>query len=278
MFHDILISKIAGSSLQPAITRWLSCYLRRRQAATSFRGTKSSTRIVRTSVPQGSKLSPALFNYYIADMPRPNPPVKRVCYADDITVWASGPKIPLLHSMINSYLREVGIYLRENSLLISAPKSTVTLFTPDKHQFQTHPDITLEDTQLPLERSPKILGVILDPSLSFHKHYTDVSDRIHKRNNLLKALAGSSWGQEKETLLLTYIALGKSIASYAVPVWSTNASDSSFKKIQTAQNAALSTATGAHNKASIDHLDLVNCLRRTTSVMASQLKSQDQDP
>ena len=39
--HDILISKIAGSSLPPAITRWLSCYLRGSQAATSFRGIKS---------------------------------------------------------------------------------------------------------------------------------------------------------------------------------------------------------------------------------------------
>ena len=60
--------------------------------------------------------------------------------------------------------------------------------------------------------------------------------------------------QDKETLLLTYNALGKSIASYAAPVWSINASDSSFKKIQTAQNAALWTATGAHKMASIDHL------------------------
>ena len=226
--HDTLISKIVGSSLPPAITRWLSCYLRGRQAATSFRGTKSSTRIVRTGVPQGSKLSPSLFNYYIDDMPRPTPPVKRVCYADDITVWATGPKIPQLESMINNYLRDVSIYLKDNSLLISAPKSTVTFFTPDKHQFQMHPDIILEDTQLPLERSPKILGVIMDPSISFHKHCGYASDRIDKRNNMLKALAGSSWGQDKETLLMTYNALGKSIANYAAPVWSTNASDSSF--------------------------------------------------
>ena len=70
----------------------------------------------------------------------------------------------------------------------------------------------------------------------------------------MKALGGSSWEQDKETLLLTYNALGKSIASYAAPVWSTNASDSIFKKIQTAQYAALRTATGAHNMASIDHL------------------------
>ena len=71
---------------------------------------------------------------------------------------------------------------------------------------------------------------------------------------MLKALVGSYWGQDKETLLLTYNALGKSIASYAAPVWITNASDSSFKKIQTAQNAALRTETGAYKMASIDHL------------------------
>ena len=91
--------------------------------------------------------------------------------------------------MINKYLRDVSIYLKDNSLLISAPKSTVTLFTPDKHQFQMHPDITLADTQLPLKRSPKILGVIMDPSISFHKHCNYESDRIDKRNNMLKALA-----------------------------------------------------------------------------------------
>ena len=102
--------------------------------------------------------------------------------------------------------------------MISAPKSTVTLFTPDKRQFLAHPDITLEDTHLPLERSPKILGVIMVPSLSFHKHCNYVADRIDRGNNKLKALDRSSWGQEKETLLLTYNALEKYIARYAAPV------------------------------------------------------------
>ena len=88
----------------------------------------------------------------------------------------------------------------------------------------------------------------MDPSLSFYNYVTDRID------NMLKALAGSSWGQEKETLPLTYNALGKSIASYAAPVWITDASDLSYKKIQRAQNAALRTATGAHKMASIEYL------------------------
>ena len=156
--------------------------------------------------------------------------------------------------MINIYQRDVGSYLKENSFLISAPKSTVKLFTPDTQQFQAHQNITLEDIQPPLERSLKILGVIMDPSLSFQKHCIYVTDMIDKRNNMLTALEESSCGQDKETLLLTYNALGKSIASYAAPILSTNAGDSSFKKIHTAQTEALRTDTGARKMDIIHHL------------------------
>ena len=121
--HNNLLSKINISQLPPATARWLSCYLRRRQAKTCFRGDKSTSRKVNTGVPQGSKLSPSLFSVYIADMPIPTEPVKRVCYADDITVWATGVKIPDLEDSVNSYLEEIIAYLKDNSLLISAPKS-----------------------------------------------------------------------------------------------------------------------------------------------------------
>ena len=95
----------------------------------------------------------------------------------------------------------------------------------------------------------------MDPSLSFHKHCNYVTDRIDKEKKYTKKRWRDRPGDRtKETLLLTYNALAKTITSYAATVWSTNASDSSYKKIQTAQNATLSTATGAHKMASIDHL------------------------
>ena len=70
-------------------------------------------------------------------MPRPIVPVKRVCYADDLTVWATGVKIPDLEDSINCYLEEINAYLKDNYLLISAPKSTVRLFSPDPSE-NTH--------------------------------------------------------------------------------------------------------------------------------------------
>ena len=136
------------------------------QAKTCFRGVKSMSKKVNTVVPQGSKLS--LFSFYIADMRRPSEPGKRVCYADDLTAWATGVKIPDLGDRINYYLEEITAYLMDNSLLISAPKSSVTLFNPDTLQAKTHPRILIEDSQLPLVHCPEILGIYIDTSLSFN--------------------------------------------------------------------------------------------------------------
>ena len=187
-------------------------------------------------------------------MPIPTEPVKRVCYADDITVWATGVKILDLEDSVNSYLEEIIAYLKDNSLLISAPKCTVTLFSPDQHQAKTHPRILIEDSQLPLAQCPNILGVYLDTSLSFNKHSGYVAERVSSRNNILKALAGTSWGQQKETLLMTYKAVGRSINNYAAPVWSTNLHDTNYRNIQYTQNEALRIATGCHKMSSVDHL------------------------
>ena len=81
-----------------------------------------------------------------------------------------------------------------------------------------------------------------------------MTNRISKRNNVLKAFAGTNWGQQKVTLLLTYTALERTIANYAAPAWSTNASNTSLEKIQHTQNDALRIIRGSHKMSSIDHL------------------------
>ena len=168
-------------------------------------------------------------------------------------MWASGVYIPDLEVSINNYLEEITAYLNDNSLLISAPKFSVTLLTPDTHQAKIHLRIFIENSHLPLVMCPMILGVYLDPSLSFNKHSQYVAERVSGRNNILKALAGTSWGQQKETLLMTYKAGGRSIINYAAPVWSP------FQTYMTPTTEKSNThrmriATGCHKMSSIDHL------------------------
>ena len=153
---------------------------------------------------------------------------------------------------LNSYLEEISAYLKDNPLLISAPKSSITLFTPDTYPTKTHPRILIKDSRLPLVQCPKILGVHMDTSLSVNKHSSHVAERVSSRNNILKALAGTSWGQQNETLLMTYKAVGRSIINYAAPVWSTNLRDTNYRNIQYTQNEALRISTGCHKMS--DHL------------------------
>ena len=159
-----------------------------------------------------------------------------------------------MEDSLNSYLEEITAYLKDNSLLSSAPKSSVTLFTPDTHQAKTHTRILIEDSRLPLVQCPKTLGVHMDTSLSFNKHSSHVAERISGRNNILKALAGTSWGQQRETLLMTYKAVGRSIINCVAPVWSTNLRDTNYRNIQYTQNEALRISTGCHKIYSVDHL------------------------
>ena len=115
--HNKLLWNINRSPLPPATSRWLSCYLRGRQVKTCFRGVNSTSRQVNTGLPQGFKLSPSLFSFYIADIPGPTESVKQVCYVDDLTVCATGVKIPDLEDIINSYLEEITAYLKDQLLV-----------------------------------------------------------------------------------------------------------------------------------------------------------------
>ena len=99
----LLISKISSSNIHHNIARWLSCYLRGRMAYCSYNSFNSKSRIVHTGVPQGSVISPILFNFYVADAPH-LPPVSTSSYADDFNDLHSSPSIPQSEQDINSHL------------------------------------------------------------------------------------------------------------------------------------------------------------------------------
>ena len=54
---------------------------------------------------------------------------------------------------------------------------------------------------LPLEKFPKILGITFDPLLCFHKHAEVTADKCKQGLSILKALTGTDWRQQKETIV-----------------------------------------------------------------------------
>jgi len=100
----------------------------------------------------------------------------------------------------------------------------------------------------------RILSVTHDTMYTFAAHCRNQAVKVRARNNILKTLTGTTWGQQKETIILTDQAIGRSVINYAALVWAPVINESSWKCLQTAQNDAFRIATGCHKMAHSDHL------------------------
>ena len=205
---------------------------------------------MKIGVVQGGVLSPALFNYYLGDIPTPSLNIKLIKYADDITIYTSGSVVADLINGLKIYLSQVLDYINNNKLTVSTAKSTVTLITPDTHKHHLHPQVTLADQVLPLKKKPKVLRVMLDTHLTFTQHCNNIAV-IVQQHDVLKALAGSTWRCDKETSLTTYQAIGSSKLSYCCPVWTSSLKDTNCFWLQWAQNSALRNSTGCLKMADV---------------------------
>jgi hypothetical protein len=166
----------------------------------------------------------------------------------------SGTNIAAMSAMITLYTKSLVDFLSERDLVVSPEKSTVTLFTPDTHDFKIHPDVRINGEPVRLEKTPKLLGVVYDTMYTFSHHVTETVKKAKTKVNVLKALAGTSWGQDKETLLMTYKSVCRSTLEYAAPVWSQIISKTKQENLQTVQNQALRVASGCLLMSHQDHL------------------------
>ena len=86
--------------------------------------------------------------------------------------------------------------------------------------------------------NPVYLGVQLDTKLSMNKHISNVKKKATKRLNLLKRLASTTWGSDKDTLRSLYLGYIRSAMDYNI-VLQNISSKSTRKTLDQVQNHAL---------------------------------------
>jgi hypothetical protein len=91
-------------------------------------------------------------------------------YADDIEEAELSPDIRILSTARTDDLSHASQWASDKNLVIAPEKSCVVLFTPDRRQSKTHPQVFLDGTVIQLNDNPKILGVMFDTFLNFSYH------------------------------------------------------------------------------------------------------------
>ena len=164
---------------------------------------------------------------------------------------------------------------KQNNLILNPDKTTCTLFTPDPAEYTSNLDLKYTMTT-----HPKVLGLTLDPKLTYSTHIHNISLQAHKLQ-MIKAFTATGWGKQKETLMATYKAVMRPALEYASSVWSPIASSTSMNKLQDMQNAALRTATGCTQDTNIQYLHdktLTLPIHEHLQLHTSQYKQKTQHP
>ncbi|KAJ3582743.1 hypothetical protein NHX12_000285, partial [Muraenolepis orangiensis] len=181
-------------------------------------GQCSRLRRLKNGVPQGSVLSPMLFNVYIHDLP--DTASRKYGYADDLAIMLSRPTWKAMEEGLNEDMGTLVAYLRRWRLQLSVGKSVAAAYHPSTREARRELEVRVDNKCLEVQQAPKYLGVRLYRTLSFKQHLEEVKAKVTSRVALIRRLAGTTWGASAKTLRISTQALVFSAAEYCVPVWS----------------------------------------------------------
>ena len=219
------------------------------------RSTFSDLHFLENGLPQGSCLSPILFNFFIDDLFDLLPTgISSSLYADDSAIWCSD--VDPDHSMqrLQDALNIVQEWSRKHGLQFSAKKSAVMIFKKFSRTTSSF-RLRLGEHVIPVVSSFKFLGIVLDPRLSMIKHTEHIRKKCMKRVNLFRCISGSKFGADRATLLRLYKSLVLPIIEYGSVVYA-GGCKTALNEVVKIQNLFLRIALGVLRTSPIPALEV----------------------
>lgn len=218
VWHDGLLHKLINIDLDAHLTRLIASWLTDRQFFVQMGSRKSSLRTIAAGCPQGSSLSPHLFNIYTADLKPPDCEV--FMFADDVAIAAEGLQQRRITRRLNEALEDIDNYYETWHLQLNHNKTTATFFPLDrkKKRLPAGP-LKFADHNVEFSRELKYLGVTFDDRLSFKSHILAARKRIMAATNALRPLLarGSKLSIGTKRLLITQIIMPCGL--YGSAIW-----------------------------------------------------------
>lgn len=196
--HSKLLLKISKLKFHPMVCKWLEEYLSDRSFQVKIGSSFSSSRTVKSGVPQGGVLSPVLFALYTADLPPILEDCGVVCqqFADDIKIYR---KLDCIddHTIIQDALNKILEWSVVWKLPL-APEKTVHMRIGTSN-FPSNYNLGLHD--LDEVSFVRDLGFHYNNKLDFSAHYRSLYSKATARTyQIFKGLSTN----DKDVLLKVF--------------------------------------------------------------------------
>ena len=240
--HDLLLKKLGWYGIPP---HWFGSYLdQRRQKVRGGSGTLPVTH----GVPQGSLVGPLLFSLFTNDLSNCIPHGKLISYADDTQIIDECTPTTVclaeLKTRAEETIHALQTWFGRNSLKMNASKTDFILIgTKASLRHTADFRIQLSESLLPPSKTIKLLGVVIDRTLSWEHHISKV---VQKCFGSLVALNRFRHHFTPEALRLIIQAHVLPHVGYCLPVWG-GATKTQLGRVQKAITLGLESSLALKN-------------------------------
>lgn len=188
-------------------------------------------RISHTGLAQGLPLSCSAYNLCTHEIQKCiDNGVKILEFADDTILYYVTKDIKEAEVKLNDGIKKLEECVKEIGLNYSDIKSEAIVFSR-KHQ-DTKISILINNKIIPQKEQVRYLGIILDRKLLMTQHINKISAIAGKATNIMRAMAGVSWGSDPRCLELLYKGCVRSKIEFCPFVYPENKKINKLEKIQ----------------------------------------------
>ena len=257
VWHAKLLHKLQALGINGRLYTYIQNFLHQRQISVKVGAATSNTHTLDMGVPQGSVIAPLLFSTMLHDIDKAitDPSTKKSLFADDLGIRAHhkpSDSVEAMHTF-QEQVTNVDHYLTDNGFQLSPDKTTFMLFSRNRRGFSSYKTnyyIKIRDTVISPSKQVKFLGVIIDQSLTWGPHCTQLIAKARRGLNSLKLLSAQRWSTPQSQLHIAQ-ALIRSRLTYGKEVYFTTA-DSHLRKLQTIDMASIKIALRLPKQANND--------------------------
>ena len=229
------------------------------RAVTVTFGEASVSKRLSLGCPQGSILSPLLWNIYfnsIFDIPR-HKFIHLVAYADDLAILASHYSPDLCVLLLSGFLGDVFAWSVSKKISFNFIKSVIMVL---KGSPSWSPSISMGSVSsvLPVVSEFRYLGVVLSKNFHFQKHVNFAIAKGEKRALMLFKLLKTNKALTFSNMCLLYNSVIIPAFSYAISLWFETATRTLYSsRFVSLQRKCLLAISGCLRTTSTASLDLV---------------------